>query len=61
MSEAEVLEKTGAAIGAVKVMLDALAAMPNADGRAIAVAKTQFETAFLWTANAAAGDGGVLS
>lgn len=55
----EALEKTAAAMEAVKAMLDALKALPECDGRSLAVARTQFETAFLWTASAASG-GGVL-
>ncbi len=51
----ELTIKTGAAIEAVKAML---AAMKEAevDPRGLAVARTQFETAFLWVANAAGGD-----
>ena len=63
--EAERLQRlalvaTGDAIEAVKAMLAALRLVPGADPRALAVATTQFETAFLWTANAAQG-GGVLA
>lgn len=52
----EVTMKTGAAIGAVKAMLDAMAADPTVDKRGLAVARTQFETSFLWAANAVGGE-----
>lgn len=61
MSKEELaLVKTAEAMEAVKAMLAAIADVPGADPRAIAVTRTQFETAFLWTANAAQG-GGILS
>ena len=47
---------TAAAIVAVQTMLDALKAAPETDQRSLAVARTQFETAFLWAANAAGGE-----
>lgn len=53
----DVLIKTGTAVEAVKAMLDAIGDIPGADRRAIAVAKTNFETAFLWVANATGGPG----
>lgn len=52
----EALVKTGSAIEAVKDMLKALSVLPDADPRAMAVARTQFETAFLWAANAVQGE-----
>ena len=52
----EIMVKTGGAIGAVQEMLTAMAADPSVDKRGLAVARTQFETAFLWAANAAAGE-----
>lgn len=51
----EALVKTGLAIEAVRDMLKALSALPDADPRAMAVARTQFETAFLWAVKAAEG------
>ena len=51
------LTKTGEAVVSVKAMLDAMAAHPGADPRGLAVAKTHFETAFLWAANATGGEG----
>lgn len=51
----EVTTKTGAAIEAVKAMLDAMKEN-GADPRGLAVCRTQFETAFLWTANAVGGE-----
>ncbi|MBV2147890.1 hypothetical protein KRZ98_06245 [Sphingobium sp. AS12] len=53
----ELLEKTGAAMVAVKAMLDAMAAQPGIDKRSLAVARTQFETGFLWAASAVGGPG----
>ncbi|PAL20216.1 hypothetical protein [Sphingopyxis sp. GW247-27LB] len=53
----EVTRKVGDAIGAVKTMLDAMAADPTVDKRGLAVTRTQFETAFLWAANAVGGEG----
>lgn len=52
----EALVKTGSAIEAVRDMLKALSALPDADPRAMAIARTQFETAFLWAASAAQGE-----
>lgn len=52
----EVTLKTGAAIDAVQKMLEAMAADPSVDKRGLAVTRTQFETAFLWGANAVAGE-----
>lgn len=52
----EVTQKTGAAIDAVQKMLDAMAADPSVDKRGLAVARTQFETSFLWAANAVGGE-----
>lgn len=52
----ETMLKTGAAIGAVQSLLEALAADPTVDKRGLAVARTQFETAFLWAANAVGGE-----
>jgi hypothetical protein len=54
------LVATGAAMEAVKTMLAALAELPEADARSLAVARTQFETAFLWAGSGAQGKG-VLS
>ena len=51
----DMLEKAGAAMAAVKAMLDAMADHPGADKRSLAVAKTEFETGFLWAANAVGG------
>jgi hypothetical protein len=50
------LIKTGQAIEAVEAMLDALKELPGTDARSLAVARTHFETAFLWAANAAGGE-----
>jgi hypothetical protein len=52
----EVTLKVGDAIGAVKTLLDTMAADPSVDKRSLAVARTQFETAFLWAANAVGGE-----
>lgn len=46
---------TGRAIDAVRRMLAELEAN-GADKRSLAVARTQFETAFLWAANAHGGE-----
>jgi len=40
-----------AALKAVQSLLDTMRDTPEIDKRATAVAKTQFETAFLWVAN----------
>ncbi|SCW61747.1 hypothetical protein SAMN02927924_01692 [Sphingobium faniae] len=53
----ELLVKTGEALTAVKAMLDAQGAQPGTDQRSLAIAKTQFETAFLWAASAVQGPG----
>lgn len=45
------------AIGAVEQLLEKIKATPGTNPRALAVARTQFETAFLWVANAAGGEG----
>lgn len=50
-----VVEKTAAAIKAVAEMLATMKAA-NCDPRGMAVCRTQFETAFLWTANAVGGE-----
>lgn len=52
----EALVKTGLASEQVRDMLKALSALPDADPRALSVARTQFETDFLWAANAAQGE-----
>lgn len=52
-----ILIKTGAAAEAVKAMLDAMGETPGADRRALAVARTHFETGFLWIANSVSGPG----
>jgi len=49
-------ENLGAAIAAVQKLLDSLKEASGADARSAAVARTQFETAFLWVANAAGGE-----
>jgi len=49
-------QQVGAARVAVQAMLDALKAERCTDQRQLAVARTQFETAFLWAANAAGGE-----
>ncbi|PTR11767.1 MULTISPECIES: hypothetical protein [unclassified Novosphingobium] len=51
----EVAAKTGAAMEAVKAMLDAMKAH-GADARGLAVCRTQFETAFLWAGVAVCGE-----
>lgn len=43
-------------IGEVEKLLAVLKTAPGVDQRAVAVARTHFETALLWTANAAAGE-----
>lgn len=48
------------AIDQIEKLLAALKSAPDADQRAIAVARTHFETALLWSASAAAG-GSVLN
>src|SRR3546814_1198996 len=52
----ELTLKTGAAVVAVQAMLDAMAANSTVDERPSAVPRTQFETAFLWAANAVHGE-----
>lgn len=48
--------RMAAAVEAVQAMLDVAKAMPETDGRSLAVARTQFEGAFLWLANALGGE-----
>lgn len=55
----EVMQKTSEAMRAVHAMLQAVEALPQSDRRALAVARTQLETGFLWVASAADG-GGIL-
>lgn len=55
----EIDRKTRAAIVAVGALLETLATLPAVDRRCIAVARTEFETGFLWAASALAG-GSVL-
>lgn len=55
----EIMKKTATAIEAVQAMLDAMRET-DSDQRSLAVAKTQFETAFLWISTSANG-GGVLN
>ncbi|WP_072379786.1 hypothetical protein [Novosphingobium sp. NDB2Meth1] len=45
------------AIGAVQQLLEKIKDTPGTSARSLAVARTQFETAFLWVANAAGGEG----
>ena len=45
-----------AAVKAVQQLLDAVKDAPGSDPRQVAIARTQFETAFLWTANAVGGE-----
>jgi beta-phosphoglucomutase-like phosphatase (HAD superfamily) len=52
---AALTEKTATAIKAVAEMLATMRAA-NCDPRGMAVCRTQFETAFLWTANAVGGE-----
>lgn len=52
---AALAEKTATAIKAVAEMLATMKAA-NCDPRGMAVCRTQFETAFLWTANAVGGE-----
>jgi hypothetical protein len=40
----------------VQELFDAMAADPTVDKRGLAVTRTQFETAFLWAANAVGGE-----
>lgn len=51
MNEEEFVKITADAIEAAMRVLDAFAKLPAANPRALAVARTQFETAFLWLAN----------
>lgn len=51
----DLLTKTGDAIETVIAMIDAMDAHPGVDRRALAVARTNFETAFLWAASAVQG------
>lgn len=44
------------AIDAVQRLIAAVEDTPTADRRSLAVARTQFETAFLWIANAHGGE-----
>lgn len=44
------------ALDAVQRFLTALEHTPETDARSLAVARTQFETAFLWAANAHGGE-----
>jgi len=46
----------GAAIEASQKALDAAKDAPGTDPRSLAVARTQFETAFLWLTNAVSGE-----
>lgn len=48
------------AISAVEELLAALKAKPTADARQLAIARTKFESAFLWAANAD-GKGQILN
>jgi len=43
-------------VNEIEKLIAALKSAPGADQRAVAVARTHFETALLWTANAAAGE-----
>jgi|GEM_PF-3095010 len=45
-----------AAIGAVQRFIHALEDTPTTDKHSLAVTRTQFETAFLWAANAHGGE-----
>ena len=45
-----------AAVDAVQRLIAAVEDTPTSDRRSIAVARTQFETAFLWIANAHGGE-----
>lgn len=45
-----------AAIDAVQRLIAAAEDTPSTDRRSLAVARTQFETAFLWLANAHGGE-----
>lgn len=45
-----------AAIDAVQRFIHALEGTPTTDKRSLAVTRTQFETAFLWAANAHGGE-----
>lgn len=51
----DLLTKTGEAMTTVKAMLDAMAAQPGVDKRSLSIARTQFETGFLWAASAVGG------
>jgi hypothetical protein len=51
----ELLTKTATAIEAVAAMLKAMQTA-SCDPRGMAVCRTQFETAFLWVANAQGGE-----
>lgn len=44
------------AIDAIQKLLTSLKAAPGVDTRSLAVARTHFETGFLWVANAASGE-----
>jgi hypothetical protein len=55
----EVIQKTTKAMQAIGDLLATIEKLPASDARALAVARTQFETALLWTANAVDG-GGIL-
>lgn len=57
MDRDEYMEKIAVAMVAVTTMLDAAATLPASDKRAIAVARTQFDTGFLWAAKAVEGGG----
>lgn len=46
----------GAAIDAAQKALEAAKNAPGTDPRSLAVARTQFETAFLWLGNAIGGE-----
>ncbi len=52
----EVDEALLAAINAVQRLVHKIEDSPRSDKRSVAVTRTQFETAFLWAANAYGGE-----
>lgn len=52
----DLMVAVGTAMEAAQKALDAAKAAPSTDPRSLAVARTQFETAFLWLTNAIGGE-----
>ncbi len=53
----DVLSKAADALEPVQALLSFVEDMPGTEPRALAIARTNFETGFLWFANAIDGEG----